>query len=625
MARTRRSNPETNASPLPDSPDGEEAGRSKFKLSAGSIAGGRFVVRYLRPYRWKFLIGLGALFASSLAGLAFPALTGTMIDATSPNGPKGMTLNEVTMVLLGVLFLQSGFGYLRAYLNTEVAERVISDLRQDLYRKMIRLPMQFFHTNRVGDLTSRLGADVAQIQFMITTVVAELLRQSVIMIGGVVLVSITSFRLTLIILTAVPILVVLALTFGRMLRKAGKRIQDLYASLNTIADETFQGIAVVKSFTAEARESARYGSTIQDIIALALKIARGRGAFTAFVTFVLFGGVVGIIWYGGGLVLEGLLSIGELTAFVLYALFVGAAMGSFADLYASFQGALGASERIRGILEETEEDLGAVSERIELRGDVELREVSYAYPTRPDYIVLSGISFSVTAGSSIALVGASGAGKSTIAALLMRFYQPTGGDIFVDGKALSDYPLGSYRSSVGIVPQDVLLFGGTIRENIRYGAAAASHIDVQRAAELANAAEFIESFPDGYDTIVGERGVQLSGGQRQRIAIARAIIKDPAILILDEATSSLDAESEGLVQEALQRVMKGRTTFIIAHRLSTIRNADAIAVLARGVIIEQGTYEGLTRANGVFARLVAFQNRSGSDLIDEVVLLDRAR
>lgn len=593
---------------------------SKLKITRGSIDGARFLFRYLRPYRFKFTIALIALFLSSFAGLAFPGLTGMLVDSTTAAPGARFTLNELTGILIVALLAQSGFSYIRSYFITEVAERTLADLRQDLYSRILRLPMDFFHRNRVGELTSRITTDVGQIQFSITTALSELIRQSVVLVGGIAFVAYTSPQLTLVMLVAVPILVLMALIFGRLIRRASKQLHDLHARLNTVAEETFQGISAVKAFTAERRETARYGATLGELVTVALRVGRARGAFIALIIFILFGGIVGVIWYGGGMVIAGTLTIGSLTSFVLYALFVGGAMGSFADLYGAMQSALGASERVRELLQMSAEDIDRSLGGIPARGHIEFRNISFSYPSRPDLHVLQEITFDIPAGTSLALVGPSGAGKSTVAGIMMRFYEPAGGELVVDGRISTDYSLLDFRSAVAIVPQDVVLFGGTIAENISYGNPDISVERIREAARLANAAEFIESFPEGYETVVGERGVQLSGGQRQRIAIARAIVKDPAILILDEATSSLDSESERLVQDALDRVMQNRTTLIIAHRLSTIRNADRVAVLRQGSIIEYGTYDELIAAGGVFARLVALQSRVGDDTIDEQML-----
>jgi ATP-binding cassette, subfamily B, bacterial len=593
----------------------------KTKVSRESLKGIGFLLRYLKPYRWKFFVALFALFISSLAGLAFPGLTGKLIDAVTNKGSGPFAdLNTITLVLIAALVVQSAFSYVRTYFLMEVSERSLADVRYDVYTKILRLPMSFFHSTRVGELSSRISTDVGMIQMTMTTTLSELIRQTVILVGGIALIAYTSLQLTAVILISVPILVLLALVFGRMIRKASKRVQDLYAQLNTIAEETFQGISVVKAFTAEQREGERYRRDLRELIGISLKVARARGAFVAFIIFVLFGGIVGVIWYGGQLVQTGELSIGDLTSFVLYAVFVGGAMGSFADLYGAFQRALGASERVREILEDVDEALEHVPVALSMRGHVQMKNVGFAYASRPDIEVLKEVTLDIPGGSSLALVGPSGAGKSTLAGLLMRFYEPTSGEIIVDGVPASSYGLAQYRSAIAIVPQDVTLFGGTIAENIGYGKPDATPEEIHEAARLANALEFIESFPDRFETIVGERGVQLSGGQRQRVAIARAIIKDPSILILDEATSSLDSESERLVQSALERVMRNRTTVIIAHRLSTIRNADSIAVIQNGMVSESGTYDELVAMGGLFARLVSMQDRVGQDIIDPGLL-----
>ncbi len=589
----------------------------------GSMDGLRFLFSYLKPYRGRFAIALIALLLSSLSGLAFPGLTGGLVDAVSkPGGGRFGSLNTLTLLLIGVLVAQSVFSYIRTYYLMDVTERSVARLRRDLYEKILTLPMGFFHRNRVGDLSSRLSADLGTIQVTLTNTLSELIRQSVIMIGGIALVAYTSPQLTSVILIAIPILVLLAVIFGRAIRSSSKKVQDLYARLNTVVEETFQGITVVKAFTAEAREGERYGSELTTLVGIALKVARARGAFVAFIVFVLFGGIVGVIWYGGRMVQNGTLTIGDLTSFVLYALFVGGAMGSFADLYSGLQRALGASERIREIMAETSEELDPSVPAPKVEGHLRLAGIGFAYPSRSDVAVLSDVSLDIPAGSSLAIVGPSGAGKSTLAGLIMRFHEPSSGRMTIDGIDTSEIPLSAYRSLIALVPQDIVLFGGTIAENIGYGRPGATDQEIRDAARLANALDFIESFPEGFATVVGERGVQLSGGQRQRVALARAIIKDPTILLLDEATSSLDSESERLVQEALERVMRGRTTIIIAHRLSTIRNADRIAVVRNGVIAELGGYDELIAAGGLFARLASAQSRAGEDIIDERMMAE---
>lgn len=613
--------------PVPESDQDDVAPsqqRSERRFKRLSMEGLRFLLRYLKPYRGKFIVSMIALLFSSFAGLAFPGMAGVMVDAAQNPGPGILgNLNLVAAIVLGVMVLQSGFSFIRTYYLQEVSERALADLRRDLYTHVITLPIDFFHRNRVGDLTSRLGSDITVIQSTMTTTLSEMIRQCILLIGGIGLVIMISPKLTLVIVGALPVVVLLAVAFGRVIRRASKEVQDRYAELNTIAEESFQAISVVKAFTAEFREAGRFNDKLNSIITVALRVARARGAFIAFVIFLLFGGIVGVIWYGGTLVQSGDISTGELLSFVLYAAFVGGALGSFADLYGNLQRSLGSAERIRDILKENREKLADVNPSTsDSRGPGHLvfDHVSFSYPTRPDRTIIDDLSLDVPAASSLAIVGPSGAGKSTLANLLIRYYEPDNGAINVDGRSIGSMSLSEYRRLVAIVPQEVILFGGTIMENILYGREDATPEDARTAAAMANALEFIESFPEGFETIVGERGVQLSGGQRQRIAIARAILKDPAILILDEATSALDSESESLVQDALSRVMQGRTTFIIAHRLSTVRDADQIAVVRNGRLAELGSYEELIEADGIFARMVALQ-RDGDEFQGDDMLI----
>jgi len=590
----------------------------KAKINKESIRNISELLKYLKPYRWKFAFGILFLFLSSLTGLAFPSLLGAMIDAAQGKQKLSFIpadINTIGWICFTILFLQSFVSFFRIRFFVEVAEKALADIRRDTYFRLITLPMNFFANRRVGELNSRISADLSQIQDTLTTTLAEMFRQIVLLFGGVTLLFVVSHKLTLLNLAILPVLVISAVIFGRFIRKVSRQAQDQLAESNTVVQETLQGIANVKAFVNEAYEAGRYEKNLKKVVNIALKGASYRGAFASFIIFCLFGAIVGVIWYGSVLVAKGELSVGSLTTFILYAIFVGAAMGSFPELYANVQKAVGASERVLEILHEENEAI-SISEREnavqnKIYGNLSFHQVSFNYPSRPDMPVLQEVNFEAKAGERLAIVGPSGAGKSTLASLILRFYDPQSGDIRFDGNASATYSLTDIRHQVAIVPQDVLLFGGSILENIAYGRLNATQEEIIQAAKRANAHEFISSFPEGYETLVGERGVKLSGGQRQRIAIARALLKDPAILILDEATSSLDSESERLVQEALEELMKNRTSIIIAHRLSTIREADRIVVLEKGKVVESGTHEELVKnEEGLYRYLSSLQFES---------------
>ena len=476
--------------------------------------------------------------------------------------------------------------------------------------------MSFFSQSRVGELNSRLSADLTQIESTLIMAIPQMFRQTLLLMGGIALIAITSARLTLIMLGAIPPVIILAVVFGRKMRRNSRQAQDKLAETGIIVEETLQGIFNVKAFVNEAFEIGRYGRSMDAYLRVALHGARLRGGFIAFIVMALFGSIVVVLWSGATLLQSGRITIGEMTRFVLYTAFVAGAMGQFADLYSQLQKAVGATHRVRELLRELPEFAvkmpgtapAASVPRHALRGEVEFRGVHFRYPSRPEAEVLKGISFAVRSGEKIALVGPSGAGKSTIISLLLRFYDPQQGELLVDGRPAPSYPLDWLRNQMSIVPQEALLFGGTIFENIAYGRPGAAEAEIIEAARLAHAHEFVSAFPEGYQTLVGERGVKLSGGQRQRVAIARAILKDPAILILDEATSSLDSESEGLVQLALDRLMENRSTFMIAHRLATVRRADRILVIQNGMLVESGTHSELNQQeNGLYRRLAELQ------------------
>jgi len=562
---------------------------------------------YLLRYRGRFLAAMVALFAASLLGLAFPYLAGRLIDGATPGQPTGLDIDLAAGLLVIVLAARAVCSFGQTYWLAQVGERSLADLRQDTYARLLSLPVGFFAQRRVGELSSRVASDLSQIQDALTGSIPQFLRQLVLLCGGISLIALTSGRLTLVMLCSVPPLVAAAAVFGRAVRKLSRVAQDKLAATNVIVEETLQGIAGVKAFTNEPFEENRYRTGIGEVVATVLRGAIYRGAFSAFVIFALFGAVVLVLWYGARLVKAGDLSLGELTQFLLYTMFVGGAVGSFAELYASLQRTVGATQRVRELLREEPENPGPSVAMTRPIGAIEFEAVSFAYPARKEVTVLKELSLSAKAGERIALVGPSGAGKSTIVSLLLRFYDPDTGRVLIDGRDARDYPLRGLREHTATVPQDVFLFGGSIAENIAYGRPGASREQVQDAARKANAHEFISGFPEGYETLVGERGVKLSGGQRQRVAIARAILRDPAILILDEATSSLDSESESLVQQALDGLMHGRTSVIIAHRLSTVRRADRIYVIDDGRVIETGTHEELLNQGGKYRTLVELQ------------------
>lgn len=569
------------------------------------------VFRFALPYKWTFITGLIALGLSSFTLLSFPYFAGKLLDiATGKSGELFTSLGQVAVVLVLILFAQGIFSFIRVYTFSVVSEKTLADLRERLYAKMVWLPMKFFDSHRVGELTSRITSDVVALQETFTTTLAELLRQLITLIAGITLIFLLAPRLTVFMLATLPVLVLLALVFGKFIRKLSRNTQDKLAAANVIAEESLQGIAMVKAFTNEAIEIFRYRKSLQEVVQVAIRSALYRGLFISFVILALFGGIVAVSWYGATLVQEGVITVGELFSFVLYTTFIGGSIAGLGDVYAQVQRASGASERLLELLKEKDEAGGGPGDGLRLNGDISFEDVSFAYPSRPEITVLDGLNFSVQAGETIALVGQSGAGKSTIISLLLRFYKVEEGRILVDGRHIGDYGLAAFRKNLGIVPQDVILFGGTILENIAFGKPGATHEEIVEAARRANALEFIERFPEAFETRIGDRGVKLSGGQRQRIAIARAILKDPAILILDEATSSLDAESEFLVQEALEKLMAGRTTLIIAHRLSTIRKVNRIFVISNGQLVEAGSHKDLAaRDEGVYKNLLKLQHQ----------------
>lgn len=580
----------------------------KSKITATSLNKAKTIFTYAGNHKWKFFIGLIFLLLTGATALAFPKLMGMLVDCVK--NKDNDEANTIALGLIAILFLQSFFSFFRLSLFVNFTENTLANLRLALYTNLVKLPMTFFSQKRVGELNSRISADITQIQDTLTTTIAEFLRQFILIIGGVILLATESLKLTLLMLSVVPLVAIAAVVFGRFIRKYSKKVQDQVAESQVIVEETMQGISIVKAFANEWYEIARYKGKISDVVKLAIKGGQYRGYFASFIIFCLFGAIVAVVWFGVRLSIAGEMSVGQLISFVLYSTFVGASFGGIAELYAQIQKAIGATERVFELLDENPEKINSNSNqnKEKIKGNVTFNNVAFSYPARQEIQVLKDVNFKAEFGQKIAIVGPSGAGKSTISSLLLRFYDITSGEITVDGKNIYDYDLEDLRGNMSIVPQDVILFGGTIRENIAYGKPDATDEEIIQAAKQANAFNFVDGFPEKFETLVGERGVKLSGGQRQRIAIARALLKNPSILILDEATSSLDSESEKLVQEALEVLMEGRTSIIIAHRLSTIRNADKILVLDNGKISEEGTHQELINLeNGIYKNLSNLQ------------------
>ncbi len=582
----------------------------KKRLSIDGLKKALRLFRFILPYKWVFIVGLVFLVLSTSTTLTFPSLIGEVTRVIEGN--SDYTLNQVVMFFGVILILQGIFSFFRVYFFAIVSEKASADIRQRLFDKYVTLPIHFFEKNRVGDLVSRISADVGAFQNVMSLTLAEFFRQIVTLVVGIGIILYISWKLTLFMLLTFPVVVIAAFFFGKYIRVLSKKVQEKLAEASTVVEETLQSISVVKGFTNEALESGRYNNSMREIVRLSLKAAGLRGGFITFFIVGLFGGIMLVVWYGGGLVEQGEIQLADLMSFLFYTAFIGASLNGLGDIYAQIQRSVGASERILEILEEESEvDLNASKDELKLEGKIEYSHVSFSYPSREDLAVLEDFSLHITPGEKVALVGQSGAGKSTIVQLLLRFYKLNEGKISIDGKDIQSYDITALRKQMAIVPQEVILFGGTIEENIQYGKPGASNKEVIEAAKKANALEFIERFPDGIKTVVGERGIKLSGGQRQRIAIARAILKDPAILLLDEATSALDSESEYLVQEALNKLMENRTTIIIAHRLGTVKNVDKIYVIDKGIVAESGRHEELIlNPEGIYSNLVKLQLES---------------
>jgi len=585
----------------------------KVKFNRDSFKKSLTIFKYIKPYLGQFLGAMFLLVVGSLIFMALMGLPGEMTN-TAIGKPKfdiNISVSDFGWIFLVLLVIQGIFSYYRTVLFAIVSEKGMADLRKELYNKIITQPIAFFEERRIGELTSRITADIEQLQSVFSITLAEFIRQIVVMVSGVIIIIIWTPKLSLIMLMTFPVVVVSAMIFGKYIKNLSKKRQDQLATTNTIVEETFQSFSIVKSFANEYYESVRYAKSVDEIVTISLKFAKIRGVFFVFIITILFGAIFYILWRGAIMVENNQMESGDLFSFIIYTAILGGAIASFGTLYTQIVSAIGATERILEILEKPSEiGLKSTEELNDIRlvGDISFKNVTFSYPSRNDMMVLKGINLDISAGQKIALVGQSGSGKSTIVQLLLKFYNIDSGQITIDNKDINEYSLNEYRHQIGIVPQEVILFGGSIKKNIAYGKPNATMEEIKRAAKLSNSLEFIESFPDRFETIVGERGVKLSGGQRQRIAIARAILKDPKILVLDEATSSLDAESEKLVQDALENLMENRTSIIVAHRLSTIKDVNCIYVIDNGKIIEKGTHNELfDKENGAYASYAKLQ------------------
>ena len=580
---------------------------------ARSLGPLRALLPYLAPYRGVLLLALGALLVASAAMLALPVAFRHLIDH-GLSSKSTETINQYFVAFLAAAGVFGVFAALRFYLVTWLGERVVADLRSAVYARVIRMDPAFFEVTRIGEVLSRLTADTTLVQSIAGVNLSIMLRSTISLAGSLVMLAVTSFKLTGVLLVLIPVVIVPLVVLGRRVRRLSRTSQDRIADTSGLADETLNAIQTVQTFTLEGVNAGRYDAAVEASFGAAVRRTRSRSTLTALATMLVFGAITFVLWLGAHDVVRGTMTGGELGQFLLYAGYVGIAAASLSEMWGEVQRAAGAMERLIE-LEHAEPTIQPPANPVPLpapgRGEIRFEQVTFHYPSRPETKALDLFDLAVRPGETVAFVGPSGAGKSTTFQLLLRFYDPTAGRVLVDGVDVASADPRQVRARIGLVPQDTVLFAATARENIRYGRPEASDAEVEAAARAAAADEFLRGLPEGYDTFLGERGTRLSGGQRQRIAIARAILRDPPILLLDEATSALDAESERLVQGALERLMRGRTTIVIAHRLATVLEADRIVVMDHGRIVAQGTHTELLRSNELYARLAALQFADG--------------
>ena len=577
--------------------------QEKVKFSKDSFKESFKIFAYVKPYTGYFIASMFLLLVSTLTFMVIPSLLGMLFDVAKQEEMSfNLTLDKLGIIMFVILLIQGLASYGRVYLTTHFAEKSIADIRKDVYENLLTLPITFYEENTSGDLISRVSSDIGKLYSVFSIQFGELLRQILVLIIGIGFLIVSTPKLSLIMLATIPLVVILTMVFGRKIRKLSKERQTTLADSNGLIGEVVSSVKVVKAFASEIFEKKKYDESQDLLINVALRYGNARGLFILFITIVFLGAIFFIIYMGAKMVQEGNMTSGTLISFVTYTFIIGGAIAGLGSLTTELLGAIGATERVRDILNLTPElNLKNDNEEYSIEGNVAFKDVVFSYPSRKDITVLKKINFSISKGEKIALVGPSGVGKSTIIQLLLRFYNIDSGSIELDGKPIEEYELRNFRKNIALVPQEVILFGGSIAENIKYGDQNASEEMIMAAAKQANAWEFIAKFPEGLETMIGERGIKLSGGQRQRIAIARAILKNPSILLLDEATSALDTESENLVQEALNSLMENRTSIIIAHRLSTITDVDCIYVFQEGQIVESGSHQELMKIdNGVY-------------------------